>query len=871
METKMRSKAKAIPAIFIMLCMLVSLLPTTVSAAAISSITMTGNIIPSVGQNLKFATEPTHDIGDYTILQFWAVDGKMFTNSAMYNNALESEGTLLPESERVFKAGKSYAYFVMVGPMNVKFADDLTVKLESRKLIKMDADMSDYTYSIAFCYDGKMHISSPNWKYNETEHWCVCENNDGYVFDETKYTHNFDSETYKCNSCGYVLPESMTTTITKQPADLTISCGDTLELSTEAAGANLRYYWRWGDDHSLNDSNDWNGMKISGTNTPNLKIENFGGQYAEKYNGIYCYVVGVRGTAKTKISNITVKHNNKYFDPIDGNGHNILCSCGKIMQKSESHTYGTDNKCTKCGYRKGSTQTRFKSATLDAPGFAEGKSVAKSIETLKFYGNGIKGYTAEWLTSAHVPISTGVFNVNTPYILRIYPVFDNNYYLSEGNTATITYNGKEKMCPLILGDGKTYFNILIGNPPKNIKMTFEPNGGTGTQEPLYADEYSEIYFPKCKFTKEGDEFFAWRVMSNDKYVLKSPDPDRFSGYKITEDTTAEAIWKSQRIKDIAITMDEITEGKTVNEMKFSLPEGAGYRFGGAVNWYLGDSTDRKDKINGDRALSMNENYTIQMVLASDTGFGDEELKITLNKTNVTGVTKQGLQYLIITIKILNNVSVDLWEPMDGLTLAEKDEMTKNSSDFYILQTGQSCWFNKLNGTFEDALPADTIAKLGETYYLTLYLKNDIENQVFGGGTVRVNGKDYPITSRGAGYIKAQNIPFTTTYPKVKVSEKGDSTIQINSPTNMSVTVAMALYTVNGRLIEIITKPNVELKKGENTKAFTDFIDTEDKQELRKVARFVIRSNTEKVKVMVFKDSDSLLPMCPSYNYKYRNL
>lgn len=854
-------KRKTISAILLMLCMLVSMLPVTVSAAQINSITMTGNIIPSVNQNLKFATAPTHAIDDYTIVQLWVVDEKAFTDTPMYNQALEDEGILLPESERVFKSEKSYAYWVMLRPNKATFADDLTVKLGSRKLIKMNTDFGEYTYSIAFCYDKKMHISSPNWIYNETEHWCVCEDNDGYVFDETKYTHDFDSETYACSVCGYVLPESKTTKITKQPADLTISCGDTLELSTEATGSNLRYYWRWGDEHSLYDSSDWNGMKVSGSNTPNLKIENFGGQYAEKYKGIYCYVEGVRGMAKTKTANITVQHNNKYFDPIDGNGHDVVCSCGKVMQESESHTYGTDDKCEKCRYKKGSTQTPFKSATLDAPGFAEGKSVAESIETLKFYGDGIKGYTAEWLTSAHVPISTGTFNVNTPYILRIYPVFDNNYYLLEGNTATITYNGKEKMCALMLGNGKTYFNILIGNPPKNIKMTFESNGGKGTQAPIYADEYSEIYFPKCKFTKDGDEFFAWRVMSNGKYVLKSPDPDRFVGYKITEDTKAEAIWDSQRIKDIAITMDGITEGKTVNEMNFSLPEGAGYRFGGTVNWYLGDSTERRYKLNGNRALSMNENYTIQMVLASDTGFGDDDLKVTLNGRNVTGVTKQGLEYLIITIKILNNVSVDFWEPMEGLTLAKRTEMTKNSEDFDF--SAATLWYDKPDGALKDKLDDGTIAERGKTYYLTLDLKNKVENQVFGGGTVRVNGKDYPITSRSAGYIRAKNIPFITTYPQVRISEdSSNGDIIIDSPKEMNIALAAGLYNSTGMLIGMITAPNLALNKGTNTVPLSKITNAET------AVRFWLFPN-EKVKVMAFQSMSNLHPLCPLYNYKYK--
>ena len=861
MKIKVRQKSKAISAILIMFCMLVALIPTTVSAAQINNITMSGNIIPSLNQNLKFATAPSHDSDDYMIVQLWGVDEKIFSDSDMFNQWLAGEGLLLPESERIFKSGKSYAYQVMLNPNKATFADNLTVKLGSRTLIKTSMGTSEYTYSIAFCYDkNRLHISSSKWSLDETEHWCGCEDNDEYVFNETIYTHDFDSETYACSVCGYVLPESKTTKITKQPADLTISCGDTLELSAEASGANLRYYWRWGDEHSLYDSSDWNGMKISGSNTPNLKIENFGGQYAEKYNGIYCYVEGVRGVAKTRTVNITVQHNTKYFDPIDGNGHNVLCSCGKVMQKSESHTYGTDDKCTKCHYKKGSTQTCFKSATLDAPGFAEGKSIAESLKTLKFEGAGIKSFSAEWLTSGHIPISTGTFNVNTPYILRIYPVFDNNYYLFEGNTATITYNGKEKMCALILENGKTYFNILIGNPPKNIKMTFDANGGSGTQSPLYADEYSEIYFPKCKFTKEGDEFFAWRVMSDGKYVLKSPDPDRFSGYRITEDTTAEAIWDSQRIKDIAITMDGITEGKTVDEMNFSLPEGAGYRFGGTVNWYPGDSTDRGYKLNGNRALSMNENYTIQMVLASDTGFGDDDLKVTLNGTNVTGVAKQGLEYLIITIKILNNVSVDFWEPMDGLPLAKRTEMTKNSEDFDF--SVATLWYDKPDGVLKDKLADGTIAERGKTYYLTLKLQNKVENQVFGGGTVRVNGKDYPITSRDDGYIKAQNIPFTATYPQVKLSEDSNGRIIIDSPTEMSIALAAGLYDPTGMLIGMITAPNLALNKGPNTVPLSTITNSET------AVRFWLFPN-EKVKVMAFQSMSNLHPLCPLYNYKYK--
>ena len=402
---------------------------------------------------------------------------------------------------------------------------------------------------------------------------------------------------------------------------------------------------------------------------------------------------------------------------------------------------------------------------------------------------------------------------------------------------------------------------VVKSPYKNIGMSFEPNGGEGTQAPVFTDQYGDIYFPECTFTKEGDEFFAWNVSD----VLHFPD----ESYSITKDTTATAVWKSELTKNIAVTMNPISEGKTPAEIAFGYDT---QKYSVSAVWCEGDSFNNLKIVDSSTPLSVSKNYTVRLTINSTEFLAPiDELNITLNGKKMEKILQRESKKVILDVQILNDVSVDFWEPMDWIPLATSSEMTPSSDRFSV---SSASWYGSLNANPGDRYTDGSPAIPGKKYYLSLTLQSAAENLILGGDTVKVNGKSYRTEDRDIASYKDSVIlilEFTTTYPKVKVSEKGDSTIQINSPTNMSVTVAMALYTVNGRLIEIITKPNVELTKGENTKAFTDFIDTEDKQELKKVARFVIRSNTEKVKVMVFKDSDSLLPMCPSYNYKYRKL
>lgn len=841
-------KHKIIPSILIMLCIFTSMLPASVSAA-VSSIVMTGDITPVLGQELKFAAEPSHAPDDYTILQIWMVGKKMFTDSAMHNQALETEGQLLPKSERIFESGKSYGYTVAIFPGEAALSDNLTVNLNSLKLAKLNIELGK-AYGITFCYDKKLHISSPNWQHNETEHWLACKDGDEYVFDDTIFTHNFNRDTYTCEACGYVVPESLTTKITKQPSDVTINCGDTLELSVEATGADLRYIWRWGDNHSITNSS---GMKISGDISANLKIENFAGKFAEDYNGIYCLIEGVRGTEKTKIVNITPIHNNDVIEKIDGNGHSVKCSCGRIIKKSEPHTYVGD-KCTKCGYQKGSTSTIFKSATLETPGFAHGKSIAASLETLQFEGFGIQSFSAEWLTSSNVPIQNGNFDASTSYILRIYPVFESNYSLSTGATATIYYNGKEESCAFINQNGKNCFNVRIGRPPENIKMTFEPNGGEGMQNPIYIDEYNEIYFPKCTFTKSGDEFFAWKVNGE----LKSPDPEKESPYRISKDTVATAIWKSQTTKTVEITMDPITDGKLPSEIAFSVPDSAKYKVNSA-KWYVGDSVDSKRQIKT-TALSTDKNYTVQLELASENGFGDyKDLSVLLNNTMITTVEKYGLRLLIVTVQILNDANVEFLEPAEGLPLASPEEIAANCDRFNV--TADETFWSDESGK---KTAAGTIADFGEKYYLTLSLKSKKESQIFGSNTFKINGTEYPIASRSTNAVNESivlNIAFTAAYPQIKMSDNGDGHITVESPKAMNVTFAAVLYDSAGKMIKTVIKPDFALGKESKNIALTDIVGDEN------LATYLWRVNGEKVKIIALHSISSLSPICPALDYK----
>ena len=392
---------------------------------------------------------------------------------------------------------------------------------------------------------------------------------------------------------------------------------------------------------------------------------------------------------------------------------------------------------------------------------------------------------------------------------------------------------------------------MVKSPYKDIEMSFEPNGGTGTQAPVYTDQYGDITMPECTFTKDGDKFFAWNIGGS---LYFPGDP-----CNITQNTTATAVWKSELTKNIAVTMSTISEGTTPSDIVFGYDTS---NYNVSAVWYEGDSVDKLKMLDNSASLSVSKNYTVRLTINSTEFLAPiDELNITLNGKKMENILQRASKKVILDVQILNDVSVEFWEPMEWIPLATSSEITPNSNRFSV---SSASWYGSLNAKPGDRYTDGSPAIPGKKYYLSLTLQSAAENQIFGGDTIKANGKSYKMEERDFASNKDSVIillEFTTTYPQVRISEDSEGYIIVEAPKDMEATFAAALYDSTGRVIEVKIAQNRSLAKGNNKISPVDIIGSE------KIGSYLLRVNGEKVKILVLRSMSSLSPICPAHNYK----
>ena len=105
-----------------------------------------------------------------------------------------------------------------------------------------------------------------------------------------------------------------------------------------------------------------------------------------------------------------------------------------------------------------------------------------------------------------------------------------------------------------------------------VTITFEPNGGTGTMQPMKVKSGEKFELPECTFTPpEGKEFAGWLAVNGNVYPAGH---DVFSTY----DQSLKATWKDKEVTEVTITFEPNGGTGTMQPMKvksgekFELPE-----------------------------------------------------------------------------------------------------------------------------------------------------------------------------------------------------------------------------------------------------------------------------------------------------------
>ena len=105
-----------------------------------------------------------------------------------------------------------------------------------------------------------------------------------------------------------------------------------------------------------------------------------------------------------------------------------------------------------------------------------------------------------------------------------------------------------------------------------VTISFEPNGGTGTMQPMKVKSGEEFELPKCTFTPpEGKEFAGWLAANGTVY----PAGDNVVS---TTDSVLKATWKDKEAAEVTISFDPNGGTGTMQPVRvkagvdFTLPE-----------------------------------------------------------------------------------------------------------------------------------------------------------------------------------------------------------------------------------------------------------------------------------------------------------
>ena len=178
------------------------------------------------------------------------------------------------------------------------------------------------------------------------------------------------------------------------------------------------------------------------------------------------------------------------------------------------------------------------SAALTVQSPVEGESAANPTVTT---ASGAKYVVerADWRVSGSMTVYTGAFEKGKSYTLNLLLAPKSGYYFADSESMQVTVNGQKAEKVLPYKGGKLIVTATFA--AKNLNtITFDPNGGTGTMQPMKVKSGEEFELPECTFTPpEGKEFAGWLAPNGKVFAAGASVHDY-------NDCVLKATWKSTR-------------------------------------------------------------------------------------------------------------------------------------------------------------------------------------------------------------------------------------------------------------------------------------------------------------------------------------
>ena len=173
---------------------------------------------------------------------------------------------------------------------------------------------------------------------------------------------------------------------------------------------------------------------------------------------------------------------------------------------------------------------------------------------------------ADWRVSGSMTVYTGAFEQGKSYTLNLLLAPKSGYYLADSESMQVTVNGQKADKVYPYKDGKLIVTATF--TVKNLlTISFDPNGGTGTMQPMKVKSGEEFELPKCTFTPpEGKEFAGWLAENGKVY----PAGDIVYS---TGDSVLKATWKDTTEVDVTQMFTDVEKNWAYPGIQYCVTHG----------------------------------------------------------------------------------------------------------------------------------------------------------------------------------------------------------------------------------------------------------------------------------------------------------
>ena len=205
------------------------------------------------------------------------------------------------------------------------------------------------------------------------------------------------------------------------------------------------------------------------------------------------------------------------------------------------------------------------SAALTVQSPVEGESAANPTVTT---ASGAKYVVerADWRVSGSMTVYTGAFEKGKSYTLNLLLAPKSGYHFADSESMQVTVNGQKAEKVLPYKGGKLIVTATF--TAKNLNtITFDPNGGTGTMQPMKVKSGEEFELPECTFTPpEGKEFAGWLAENGKVY----PAGDIVLSYS---SSVLKATWKDTTEVDVTQMFTDVEKNWAYPGIQYCVTHG----------------------------------------------------------------------------------------------------------------------------------------------------------------------------------------------------------------------------------------------------------------------------------------------------------